>query len=122
MIVSRDARYDILFEPVRIGPKVMRNRFYATPHSSGLESRAPGAEAYFRGMKAEGGWAVVNTGQTQICPEFDYTGSLVVSRIWDDFDVRNWTLMTERIHAAGSLAGIELATTGSGITGFESRL
>lgn len=25
----RDPRYDILFEPIRIGPKVMRNRFYA---------------------------------------------------------------------------------------------
>jgi dimethylamine/trimethylamine dehydrogenase len=120
--MSRDPRYDVLFEPVRIGPKVMRNRFYATPHSSGLESRAPGAEAYFRAMKAEGGWAVVNTGQTQISPEFDYTGYLVVSRIWDEFDVRNWRLMTNRIHAAGGLAGIEMGATGSGISGFESRL
>jgi dimethylamine/trimethylamine dehydrogenase len=120
--MSRDPRYDVLFEPVRIGPKTMRNRFYSTPHSSGLESRAPGAEAYFRAMKAEGGWAVVNTGQTQICPEYDYTGFLVVSRIWDEADVRNWSLMTDRVHAAGSLAGIELGTTGSGISGFESRL
>jgi dimethylamine/trimethylamine dehydrogenase len=120
--MSRDPRYDILFEPVRIGPKTMRNRFYSTPHSSGLESRAPGAEAYFRGMKAEGGWAVVNTGQTQICPEYDYTGFLVVSRIWDEGDVRNWSLMTDRVHAADSLAGIELGTTGSGISGFESRM
>jgi len=120
--VSRDPRYDVLFEPVRIGPKTMRNRFYAAPHSSGLESAAPAAEAYFRGMKAEGGWAVVNTGQTQICPEYDYTGFLVVSRIWDESDVRNWRLMTERAHAAGSLAGIELASTGSGVSGFQSRL
>jgi dimethylamine/trimethylamine dehydrogenase len=120
--MSRDPRYDVLFEPVPIGPKVMRNRFYATPHGSGLESAAPAGEAYFRGMKAEGGWAVVNTGQTQISPEFDYTGFLVVSKIWDESDVRNWSLMTERIHQAGSLAGIELATTGSGVTGFQSRM
>jgi dimethylamine/trimethylamine dehydrogenase len=118
---NRDPRYDILFEPVRIGPKVMRNRFYATPHGDGLEA-TPGAEAYFRGMKAEGGWAVVNTGQTQISPEFDYNGYLVVSRIWDEADVRNWSLTTDRIHAAGSLAGIELAATGSGVAGFQSRL
>ncbi|HEX6359563.1 FAD-dependent oxidoreductase, partial [Actinophytocola sp.] len=58
----------------------------------------------------------------QICPESDYTGFLVVSRIWDNADVRNWSLVTDRIHAADSLAGIELATTGSGISGFESRL
>lgn len=120
--MPRDPRYDVLFEPVRIGPKTMRNRFYATPHSSGLESHAPGAEAYFRGMKAWGGWAVVNTGQTQITPEYDYTGFLVMSRIWDEADVRNWSLMTEKIHDGGSLAGIELATTGSGISGFQSRL
>lgn len=120
--MSPDPRYDILFEPVRIGPKVMRNRFYSTPHGSGLESRAPGAEAYFRGVKAEGGWAVVNTGMTQITPESDYTGFLVMSRIWDDSDVRNWSAMTGRVHDAGALAGIELGTTGSGISGFESRL
>ena len=30
--MSRDPKYDVLFEPVRIGPKVMRNRFYQTPH------------------------------------------------------------------------------------------
>lgn len=120
--MSRDPRYDILFEPVKIGPKVMRNRFYATPHGTGLEAHAPGAEAYFRGMKAEGGWAVVNTGQTQISPEFDYTSHLIMSKIWDEGDVRNWKLMTDRVHEAGSLAGIELATVGSGITGFQSRM
>jgi dimethylamine/trimethylamine dehydrogenase len=120
--MSRDPRYDVLFEPVRIGPKTMRNRFYQTPHASGLESQTPGAEAYFRGMKAEGGWAVVNTGHTQIAPDFDYTGFHVLSRIWDEADVRNWSLMTDRIHEGGSLAGIELAATGSGTSGYESRL
>ena len=37
-VMARDPRYDILFEPVRIGPKTMRNRFYQTPHCSGLGS------------------------------------------------------------------------------------
>lgn len=119
--MARDPRYDILFEPLRIGPKVMRNRFYQTPHASALAS-FPGAEAYFRGMKAEGGWAVVNTGMTEIAPEFDYTGFLEVSRIWDDADVRNWSLTTDRIHAAGSLAGIELGASGAAVTGYDSRL
>lgn len=120
--MARESRYDVLFEPIRIGPKMMRNRFYQTPHASSLESQAPGAEAYFRGMKAEGGWAVVNTGHTQIAPEYDYSGFHVVSRIWDEDDVRNWSLTTDRIHEAGSLAGIELAATGAAISGHESRL
>ena len=39
--MARDTKYDILFEPVRIGPKVMRNRFYQTPHCSGFGSEYP---------------------------------------------------------------------------------
>jgi dimethylamine/trimethylamine dehydrogenase len=120
--LMRDPRYDILFEPVRIGPKLMRNRFYQTPHDSALGSQSPGAEAYFRGMKAEGGWAVVNTGHVQIAPDFDYTGFHVLSRLCDEADTRNWSLVAERIHDGGSLAGIELAASGSVASGYESRL
>lgn len=120
--MARDPRYDILFTPIRIGPKVMRNRFYQTPHESALGSKAPGAEAYFRGMKAEGGWAVVNTGHVQISPDFDYTGGYDLSTIYDDSDVRNWSLVTDRIRAAGALAGIELGAIGSCVTGYESRI
>jgi dimethylamine/trimethylamine dehydrogenase len=59
--VARDPKYDILFEPVQIGPKTMKNRFYQTPQCTGLGSAYPGAQAHMRGVKAEGGWAVVNT-------------------------------------------------------------
>ena len=59
--MSRDPRHDILFEPVRIGPKTLRNRFYQTPHCTGFGSDLPGAQAHLRAMKAEGGWAAVNT-------------------------------------------------------------
>jgi dimethylamine/trimethylamine dehydrogenase len=120
--MARDSRYDILFEPVHIGPKVMRNRFYQTPHDSALGSQAPEAEAYFRGMKAEGGWAAVSTGHVQIAPDYDYTGFHILSHLWDDADTRAWSLVAERIHRAGSLAGIELAATGSAVSGFESRI
>ena len=34
--MPRDPKYDVLFEPVRIGPKVMRNRFYQTPALLGV--------------------------------------------------------------------------------------
>ena len=34
--MARDSRYDILFEPVAIGPTAAPNRFYAVPHASGM--------------------------------------------------------------------------------------
>jgi dimethylamine/trimethylamine dehydrogenase len=108
---SIDPHHEILFEQVRIGPKTMRNRFYQTPHADGLNSQYPGAEAGFRAMKAEGGWAVVNTGMTSIAPEYDHSGREVVSRIWDDLDVRNWAHLCDQIHEHGALAGIELMTS-----------
>jgi dimethylamine/trimethylamine dehydrogenase len=120
--MTRDARYDVLFEPITIGPKVMRNRFYQTPHEAGMGTQEPGSEAYFRGVKAEGGWAVVNTGHTQISPDFDFTGYLDLSRIWDEHDVRNYALIVDRIHDGGALAGIELAAIGSSVSGYESRI
>ena len=64
--MARDPKYDILFEPVQIGPKTMRNRFYQVPHCNGAGSIFPGTQAAFRGMKAEGGWAVVCTEQCAI--------------------------------------------------------
>jgi dimethylamine/trimethylamine dehydrogenase len=120
--MARDPKYDVLFEPVRIGPKTMRNRFYQVPHCTGFGSDFPGAQAHFRGMKAEGGWAVVNTEATTVHPFSDFSGPMLQSRLWDDLDVRNWALMCERVHEHGSLAGIELHGGGSAHTGFESRI
>lgn len=117
-----DPRHAVLFEEVRIGPKTMRNRFYQTPHASGLNSQYPGSEAGFRAMKAEGGWAVVNTGMTSIAPEYDHSGTEVVSRIWDDADIRNWSHLCERLHGYGALAGIELMASAAHVTGYETRL
>ena len=52
---GRDARYDVLFEPVPIGPVTARNRFYQVPHCSGMGYRDPTALAVVRGVNAEGG-------------------------------------------------------------------
>ena len=57
--MTRDPRHDILFEPVAIGPKTMRNRFYQSPHCTSFGSVAPGAQAHLRATKAEGGWAAI---------------------------------------------------------------
>ena len=33
--MARDAKHDVLFEAVKIGPKQMRNRFWQTSHCAG---------------------------------------------------------------------------------------
>ena len=61
VFVSRDPRYDILFEPVKIGPVTAKNRFFQVPHCTGMGSNWPNAHAALRGQRAEGGWGVVCT-------------------------------------------------------------
>ena len=106
--MSRDPRYDILFEPVAIGPKTARNRFYQVPHCNGLGYLHPSAMATMRGIKAEGGWAVVNTEQCEIHPSAD-SAPLIEMRLWDDRDLPALELMAAKVQEHGSLAGVELA-------------
>ncbi len=107
----RDPRYDVLFEPVQIGPVVARNRFYQVPHCNGMGYRAPEALAEMRAVKAEGGWAVVCTEETEIHPTSDLTPYIEL-RNWDDRDIPALALTAQRIHDGGSLAGIELVHNG----------
>lgn len=105
--MSRDPRYDILFEPVKIGPRTARNRFYQVPHCNGLGYLHASAMATMRGIKAEGGWAVVNTEQCEIHPSAD-SSPLVEMRLWDDRDLPALELMAQKVQQHGSLAGVEL--------------
>ena len=66
--MSRDPKYDVLFEPLKIGPKTMKNRFWQVPHCNTAGTTHPGTNAGHRGMKAEGGWAVLNTEACSIDP------------------------------------------------------
>src|SRR2546421_6830521 len=118
--MPRDPRFDILFEPVRIGPKVLRNRFYQVPHCTGFGTDRPGAQARFRATKAEGGWAAVCTELCSIHPESD-RAPRPVARLWDDDDARNLALMCEEAHRHGSLAGVELWHGGPTSEGSASR-
>ena len=34
--MARDPRYDILFTPIKIGPKIAKNRFYQVPHCNAM--------------------------------------------------------------------------------------
>ncbi|MDH3660707.1 MAG: FAD-dependent oxidoreductase [Alphaproteobacteria bacterium] len=107
----RDPRYDILFEPVQIGPVTARNRFYQVPHCNGMGYRDPSATAAMRGVKAEGGWAVVCTEQVEFHHTSDITPYIEL-RLWDDRDIPMLARMADRIHEHGSLAGLELAYNG----------
>ncbi len=106
--MSRDPRYDILFEPVRIGPVTARNRFYQVPHCNGMGRTYPSSMAEMRGVKAEGGWAVVCTEETEIHHSAEYSPG-IEGRLWDDADIPVFARMTEKIHEHGSLAGVELS-------------
>ena len=106
--MARDPKYDILFEPVQLGPKTLKNRFWQVPHCNGAGSDKPGFQAHFRGMKAEGGWGAVFTEVCLVSPDSDAT-PWVASTLWDDGDTRNLSLMTEKVHEHGALAGVELA-------------
>ncbi|MDX0252532.1 NAD(P)-binding protein [Sinorhizobium meliloti] len=119
--MSRDSRFDILFEPVKIGPVTARNRFYQVPHGSGMGYRYPNAEAHLRGMKAEGGWAVVSTQEAEIHPTSDLTPANE-ARLWDDGDLPALSAVTERIHAHGSLAAIQLVHNGLHVANRFSRM
>lgn len=105
--MTLDNRYSVLFEPVQIGPKTAKNRFWCTPHAIGFGSDNPGSAAGYRGMKAEGGWGVVFTEATTIAPEMDKTPHRM-SRLWDEGDIRNQRHIADAIKSRGALAGIEL--------------
>ena len=109
--MARDSRYDILFEPMKIGPVTARNRFYQVPHCNGMGHAMPDAVAAMRGVKAEGGWAVVCTEECEIHHSSDFSPH-PEARLWDDRDIPGLARMTESVHAHGSLAGIELTHNG----------
>jgi len=105
--MPRNPAYDILFEPVRIGPKLAPNRFYQVPHSSGMKNDNPQVRAAFRETKAEGGWGVICTGACSIHPSSD-DSPFPNATLWDDDDIRSHAVMTEAVHRHGALAGVEL--------------
>jgi len=111
--MSRNPRYDILFEPVKIGPVTAPNRFYCTPHALGTGNQMPHTRAAMREVRAEGGWGVVNTGYCSIHPSSD-DSPLPNARLWDDEDIKVHALMVDAVHRHGALAGVELWHGGSG--------
>ncbi|MEP4038885.1 FAD-dependent oxidoreductase [Pseudophaeobacter sp.] len=107
----RDPRYDILFEPMQIGPVTAKNRFYQVPHCNGGGYRDPSAAAAMRGIKAEGGWGVIFTEQCEMHHTSEIT-PFIELRLWEDKDIPQLRKMSERMKTHGALAGIQLAYSG----------
>ena len=113
--------YDVLFKPLRIGPVTAPNRFYQVPHCNGFGHRMPQGLAAMRGMKAEGGWGVVCTEETEIHHSSDLS-PYFEGRIWSDDDIPALQLMTDAVHTHGALAGIELAYNGVNASNLYTRV
>ena len=109
--MSRDSRYDILFEPQAIGPVTSKNRFYQVPHCNGGGYRDPSAAAEMRGIKSQGGWGVIFTEQCEMHHTSEIT-PFIELRLWDDSDIPMISKMADRMKEHGSLAGIQLAYSG----------
>ena len=118
--MARDPRYDILFEPLKIGPVTAPNRFYQVPHCNGMGRVYPNGMIGMRGIKAEGGWGVVCTEQC----DFMVTGDgapYTETNMWDAGDETYLARMCEEVHRHGSLAGIELVHNGQTTPNLYSR-
>jgi len=118
--MARDSRYDILFEPVRIGPVTAPNRFYQVPHCTGMGFHRPNTVAAMRETKAEGGWGVVCTEYCSIHASSD-DSPLPTASLWDDEDIRAHARMVENVHRHGALAGVELWYGGGSTPNLYSR-
>ena len=117
---GREPRFDVLFEPVKIGPISAKNRFFQVPHCNGMGYRDISAHAMMRRVKAEGGWAVVCTEEVEIHPTSDVT-PYVEGRLWDDRDIPAHARVAQAIHDGGALAGIELAHNGMSAANLSTR-
>jgi dimethylamine/trimethylamine dehydrogenase len=118
--MARDPRYDVLFEPVRIGPKTAKNRFYQVPHCNGMGYVRPNTLAGMRGMKAEGGWAVVATEEVDIHHSSEVS-PYCEGRLWDERDIPYHAKVVDSIHKHDALAAIEFVHQGHHISNRMSR-
>ena len=115
------SRFDVLFEPVKIGPVTAPNRFYAAPHATGHGWHQPNGAIALRAMKAEGGWGTVAVQMTEIGPDTDMANH-PLERLWDDDDLSVHARQAEAIKAKGALAAIEIAHGGMRARNFTTGL
>lgn len=108
----RDPRYDILFEPLQIGPVRTKNRFYVVPHATAMGMPALDEMIAFRKARAEGGWGVVCLEETMIHETSDHA-PLPDPRMYNDKYIEPLSRVVAAVKEYGALAGIELAHAGA---------
>lgn len=118
--MPRDARYDILFDPVKIGPVTSKNRFFQVPHCNGMGYRDPSALATMRAVKAQGGWGVVCSEQAEIHPTAEIC-PFIELRVWSEQDVPMLARIADSIHEYDALAGLQLCHNGMNAPNLYSR-
>ena len=101
--------YAVLFEPVKIGPVTAPNRFYQTPHATGMGNLRPKSSATLRGIKAEGGWGVVCTENCSIHPSSDEAPYAYLS-LWDDADAEGLAWMLKDLPVSPDAEALDIAT------------
>lgn len=118
--MTRDPRYDILFDQVKIGPVTSKNRFFQVPHCNGMGYRDPSALATMRAVKAQGGWGVVCSEQAEIHPSAEIC-PFIELRVWSDQDVPMLARIADSIHEYDALAGLQLCHNGMNAPNLYSR-
>lgn len=118
--MTRDPRYDVLFEAVQIGPVTAKNRFFAVPHAAGMGDIYPNASAEFRATKAAGGWGTVCVELTEIHPSTDIQ-PYIMPRMMEDADIDYHKNIVDKIKQHGALAGVEIGHNGLNSSNIVSR-
>ena len=119
--MSKQNAYDILFEPLAIGP--VNRKKPVLPGTPCLRYGTPPAQCArcHAWSQGEGGWAVVSTEEAEIHPSSDLS-PYSEQRIWDERDIPALQLMTDSVHQHGALAAIELVHNGHHAPNLYSRL
>lgn len=117
--MSASSRYDVLFAPVRIGPKTAANRFYGLPYAlgPGMDQDVERAAAHYA-VRAEGGWAVVTCGECTFTEDTRWLGLSLAS----DEEAAAMARLPEAIHEHGALASLELSHPGAIGNGLDLRV
>ena len=112
--MARDPRYDVLFTPIKIGPKIAKNRFYQVPHCNAMGYTEHHGDVEHRRMKAEGGWGVISTEQCSIHPS-SCCAPFAERRLWNDEHATQLREWVDVMHEYGALAAVELVHNGVGM-------
>lgn len=104
---GRDSRYDILFEPLAIGPITARNRFSQAPHCNG-GYRGPSAAAAMHVETPEDGRSVIYSGPCGMHHTSEIT-AFIALRLREDKDMPMRAWIAGKIKAHGALARIQMA-------------